>query len=99
MRPNFNFKTALKMGGLALAVSLIVGLILLTLAPNSSDPTLLGQGVGQFAGLSFVGGFLTSFQEQTGNVKMALLMKAIWLILIAGLLLFGLTYEAPVGSI
>ena len=74
----FQFRPALKVGAWGLLIALLVGLLLLILAPSSADMTLLGQGVGQFAGLSFVGGILASYQEQSGNPKMALLMKVIW---------------------
>ena len=82
-----------------MVIALLVGLLLLMLAPPAADMTLLGQGVGQFAGLSFVGGILASYQEQIGNPKMALLMKVIWSILLVGMLVFGLSYEAPAGAI
>jgi len=74
-RPRFEFKPALKLAAIALILALGAGVLLLLLAPPTADMRLLGQGVGQFAGLSFVGGVLASFQEQTGNPKMALLMK------------------------
>ena len=91
----FQFRPALKLGAWALLIALAVGLGLLLMAPPTADMTLLGQGVGQFAGLSFVGGLLTSYQEQTGNPKMALLMKVIWGILLVGMLVFGLSYQPP----
>ena len=91
----FQFRPALKLGAWALLIALAVGLGLLLMAPPTADMTLLGQGVGQFAGLSFVGGLLTSYQEQTGNPKMALLMKVIWGILLVGMLAFGLNYQPP----
>lgn len=91
----FQFRPALKLGAWALLIALAVGLGLLLMAPATADMTLLGQGVGQFAGLSFVGGLLTSYQEQTGNPKMALLMKVIWGILLVGMLVFGLSYQPP----
>lgn len=98
-RSPFQIRHALKVGAWALGIALAVGLLLLLLAPPTADTTLLGQGIGQFAGLSFVGGLLTSYQQQTGNPKMALLMKTIWGILIVGMLIFGLSYEAPPPSI
>ena len=98
-RSPFEVRRALKVGAWALGIALAVGLLLLLLAPPTADTTLLGQGIGQFAGLSFVGGLLTSYQEQTGNPKMALLMKVIWGILIVGMLIFGVSYEAPTPSI
>ena len=98
-RSPFQVLPALKVGGWALLVALAVGLVLLLIAPPTADMKLLGQGIGQFAGLSFVGGLLTSYQEQTGNPKMALLMKIIWGILLAGMLVFGLSYDAPTPPI
>ena len=98
-RPRFEFKPALKMATIALLLALGVGILLLLLAPPTADMRLLGQGVGQFAGLSFIGGILTSFQEQTGNPKMALLMKVIWGILVVGILFFGLTHQGPADAI
>jgi len=98
-RSPFQFRPALQIGGIALVIALGVGIGLLLLAPDTADMKLLGQGVGQFAGLSFVGGLLVSYQQQSGNPKMALLMKVIWGILILGILLFGLSYEPAATAI
>ena len=98
-RPRFEFKPALKLAVIALLLALGAGVLLLLLAPPTADMRLLGQGVGQFAGLSFVGGVLASFQEQTGNPKMALLMKVIWAILVVGILVYGLTHQGEPSAI
>ena len=59
---------------------MIVGVLLILLAPSTADAKQLGQGIGQFAALSFIGGFLASFQEQNGNLLQARILKVAWIL-------------------
>mgnify|MGYP001426362480 CR=1 FL=1 len=93
----FQTKTALKTGGIAFCVAFVVGILLLFLAPSTADTQRLGQSVGQFAGISFIGGFLASFQEQTGHPLAARILKIVWVLVCVGLVAFALTYS-PEGT-
>ena len=88
----FDIKAAFRLSAAAFGISMIVGVLLILLAPSTADAKQLGQGIGQFAALSFIGGFLASFQEQNGNILQARILKIAWILGCIGLVIFALTY-------
>jgi hypothetical protein len=87
-QPRFDIKKAAKLGGLAFLCAFLAGLAMLAMAPTTADHEKLGRGIAQFAGFSFLGGMSVSHLEQSGFTLPARILKGIFVLMVAGLLLF-----------
>ncbi len=87
-QPRFDIKKAVKLGGLAFLIAFLAGLVMLVLAPDTTDHIRIGQLIAQFAGFSFIGGLSVSHLEQTGFTLPARILKGLFVLMIVGLLIF-----------
>jgi peptidoglycan/LPS O-acetylase OafA/YrhL len=94
--PQFDIKKAAKLGGLAFLVAFLAGVAMLAMAPATADAKKLGQGIAQLAGFSFIGGLSVSHLDQSGFALPARILKAIFFLMIAGLLLFAASVDPSV---
>jgi len=90
-----DWKKAAKLGGIGFLGSFLAGIVMLFFAPATANAEQLGQGVGRFAGFTFIGGLCVSYMEQTGQKLFPKVLKILWGLTLAALILFAATYTAP----